>query len=566
MFKKMKLKRYLLIIFSAIISLTALISALSIAALIDINHNSKEYTDSVLAAENAVKTCRIEANVAARDVREMALIDNPAEYGKFSERIYKAQDTIREQIEIFKAAHGESDGLAEKYENAFKSWFEIAERVITQLEQGEREQATKTIVNECSPALTGLVAIAKEIDTSIYNQKVAAEKFNVLTIQFFIVCVFVLFVISLIASLYFAIKTTGNVVKTTDEIKRAVSELSKGNLKTTVNYDGNNEFGELASLMNFSFNELSEYISAIDLGMNSFSKGDFTTEWPIEFLGDFSYIQHSINEFQKNIVQTLTELNMSASQVTAGSEQVSAGAQTLAQGAAEQASSIELLSANIAKVSQQISDTSKFAVSANDLGKHTGEVVQRSQDEMKHMVEAIKDIAAASENIQKIIKAIDDIAFQTNILALNAAVEAARAGSAGKGFAVVADEVRNLAQKSAEAAKSTTALIDNSLQQVAKGERLAISTDTAFDEVARNAEEILRMVDKIALASEEQTISITQISQGVEQISGVVQMNSATSEESAAASEELSGQANVMKSLIDQFKLSKSSPDEEEMM
>lgn len=555
MFKKMKLKRYLLIVFSSIIALAALLTVLGIVGFINIRNNTQDYTKHVLGAESAVKTCRIEANVAARELREMALTENRADYPRFTERIYEAQKTIKEQIEIFKSTHKEDDGLAQKYEAAFKVWFEIAERAVNQLEQGNKEQAIQIILNECSPALTQLVSIVTEIDASIATEKQATEKFNEQTILFFIIAVLVLFGIALITSMYFAVKTTSNIVNTTDEIQRAVTELSKGNLKTTVEYDGQNEFGELAKLMNFSFEELSKYISAIDFGMSSFSNGDFTVKCPIEFLGDFADIQRSIEQFQQKINRTLVELDMAAAQVSAGAGQVSSGAQALAQGATEQASSVELLSSNISEVSQQISDATEFAVNANNLGKQAGEVVQKSQLEMKHMLKAIKDIAAASEGIQKIIKTIDDIAFQTNILALNAAVEAARAGSAGKGFAVVADEVRNLAQKSAEAAKSTTNLIDNSLQQVEKGEKLAVSTDAAFDEVAQSAEQILQMVDKIARASEEQSASIAQITQGVEQISAVVQMNSATSEESAAASEELSGQADVMKNLIGQFQL-----------
>ncbi len=202
----------------------------------------------------------------------------------------------------------------------------------------------------------------------------------------------------------------------------------------------------------------------------------------------------------------------------------------MAQGATEQASSVQELSATIADISEHISNTADFSKQANELGVQAGSVVERSKEEMSHLIDAIRDIATASEHIQKIIKAIDDIAFQTNILALNAAVEAARAGNAGKGFAVVADEVRNLAQKSAEAAKNTTELIENSLEHVAKGEQLAESTGEAFTEVAKYSDDILAMVAKIADASQEQALSISQISQGVDQISSVVQMNSATSE------------------------------------
>ena len=198
------------------------------------------------------------------------------------------------------------------------------------------------------------------------------------------------------------------------------------------------------------------------------------------------------------------------------------------------------------------------------VGHKASEVVNRSRDEMKQMLGAIKDIAVASEDIQKIIKVIDDIAFQTNILALNAAVEAARAGNAGKGFAVVADEVRNLAQKSADAAKNTTELIGRSLQHVKNGEELAANTDAAFDEMANQTTQILDMVEKIADSSRQQADAIANISQGVKQISSVVQMNSATSEESAAASEELSGQANVMKSLLNQFRISEDTGNKSE--
>lgn len=556
MFEKMKLKPYLLTIFSIIIILAAIITSIGTMGLLKTKDNMQVFIDKTLGAESAVKTCRIEANVAARDLREMVITDNPQDYTKLKGRIEESIETINEQISIFKQTHGETDGLAKKYEDAFQVWFNIATRAITQIEQGNKAEAKSIVLNECSPALDSLVEIVKEINEKIDKDKAASEESAQKLIFTFIIISVISFALVLIISLYFAMKTTANITGTTKKVKEAILELSKGNLKTNIEYEAKNEFGELAERMNFSFQELAKYVDAIDYGMSEFSKGNFTCECPITFLGDFAHIQKSIEKFQAKMNDTLVELDMASVQVSAGASQVAEGAQTLAQGATEQASSVEELSATIADISHQISQTAEYSEKTNTLGKQAGEVVQKSKVEMRQMMEAINDIASASENIQRIIKAMDDIAFQTNILALNAAVEAARAGNAGKGFAVVADEVRNLAQKSAEAAKDTTELIENSLQHVSHGEQLATSTDAAFEEVAKYAEDILGMVEKIAQASNEQAMSISQISQGVEQISSVVQMNSATSEESAAASEELSGQAGIMKSLIDQFELS----------
>lgn len=555
MFKKMKLKPYLLTVFSVIIVLAALITSIGTIGLLKTKDNMQVFIDKTLGAESAVKTCRIEANIAARNLREMIISDNPQDYAELKNRIEVNIDTINEQISIFKQTHGEEDGLAEKYVDAFQIWFNIATKAIDEIEKGNKDTAKEIVLNECSPALNSLAEIVGEIDTQISKDKVASESSAQGLIFIFIIISVVSFMLVLIISLYFAVKTTKNITGTTNKVKEAVLELSKGNLKTSIDYEAKNEFGELAERMNFSFKELDKYIAAIDYGMSEFSKGNFTCECPITFLGDFADIQKSIENFQNKMNETLVELDMASAQVSAGTGQVAEASHALAQGATEQASSVQELSDAIANISHKISQTAEYSQNANSLGSQAGEVVQKSKAEMKQMIGAINDIALASENIKRIIKAIDDIAFQTNILALNAAVEAARAGEAGKGFAVVADEVRNLAQKSAEAAKDTTELIENSLQHVSHGEKLAANTNTAFEEVANYSEDILEMVAKIAQASNEQSLSMLQVSQSVEQISSIIQMNSATSEESAAASQELSEQADVMKSLIEQFEV-----------
>ena len=555
MFNKVKLKKYLIGMFAAIILMSAVITAAGVFGILQQRSGMRTLVYEDQAADSAVKTCRIKANVAARDLREMLITEDQTKRATMKANIEDSLNAIPEQIALFKKTHGEEDGLAAQYEAAFNDWIEIANRALTAIETGHERQAQTIILNECSPALNKMVEIVKNIDdTTTKDIEETENKLKTMN-RIYLIVLLGVFVAVVIFSMSMALQATRNITGITAKIMDAVTALSKGDLKAHMDYKGDNEFGELAEKMNFSFAELDRYVNAIDYGMGEFSKGNFTCDSPIQFLGDFKSIQASMERFQQKMNDTLVDLEVASSQVSAGSSQVADGAQALAQGATEQASSVQELSATIADISEHISNTADFSKQANELGVQAGSVVERSKEEMSHMIDAIRDIATASENIQKIIKAIDDIAFQTNILALNAAVEAARAGNAGKGFAVVADEVRNLAQKSAEAAKNTTELIENSLEHVAKGEKLAESTGEAFAEVAKFSDDILAMVAKIADASQEQALSISQISQGVDQISSVVQMNSATSEQSAAASEELSGQAVFMKSLIEQFQL-----------
>ncbi len=558
MFKKMKIKPYLLMVFSLIIVLAVVITAVGIVGLIQTKASVDILAKKVLLAESAAKTCRIEANIAARNLDEMILSNSREDSSIFKEQISISVNAIKEQMEILKNTYGEADGTYARYESAFNDWIKLSNDAVEQIDANNRQAAKSIVLEECSPALKVLAEIAVEIEAKTAEQSNSAQKNTDRMIITFIAISVVVFVLVISTSIYFALKTTFNITGATNKIKDAVSELSKGNLSTSVDYDAKNEFGELAENINFSFSEILKYINAIDYGMSEFSKGNFNSEYSINFLGDFANIKKSFEKFQNDMNNTLLELDLASNQVGSGADQVALGSQTLAQGAEEQASSIQELSANITEITNQISQTAKYSQTANDLGKQAGKVVLKSQSEMKQMVQAIKDIAVASENIQKIIKAIDDIAFQTNILALNAAVEAARAGTAGKGFAVVADEVRNLAQKSADAAKDTAELIENSIRYVSHGEKLAENTNKAFGEVAKVSDQILEMVEKIAATSNDQAKYISQISQSVDQISSVVQTNSATSQESAAASEELSGQAATMKSLINQFELSRS--------
>jgi methyl-accepting chemotaxis protein len=256
-----------------------------------------------------------------------------------------------------------------------------------------------------------------------------------------------------------------------------------------------------------------------------------------------------------NLNGMFNEINTSANQVSGGSQQIANGAQSLAQGATEQAASVEELSAAISDVATSVKDAAESAKKAAELSDGIRGKAEEGSERMNAMMEAVQEINDASQSIGKVIKVIDDIAFQTNILALNAAVEAARAGAAGRGFAVVAEEVRNLAAKSAEAAQDTEALIANSISKAALGVRIAGETNEALVEIVDGVMTSGKISDEIAAGADRQSAAITQITTGIDQVAQVVQQNSATAEESAAASEELSGQSAMLNDLIGQFKL-----------
>lgn len=337
----------------------------------------------------------------------------------------------------------------------------------------------------------------------------------------------------------------------------AVAEkMGEGDLQAAENtVKSKDELGQLAAIFDQTSQALSGYIQEIHRVLNTVASGNLNVTIDQNFIGDFENIKTSMEHILQSLNKTFSEITVAAEQVSSSADQVSAGAQVLSQGAVEQAASIEELSATISRISGQIRKNASNAADAKVKSEKAGTEIIDCNVEMQNMITAMNDISSKSNEIGKIIKTIDDIAFQTNILALNAAVEAARAGSAGKGFAVVADEVRNLAGKSASAAKNTASLIEETVGAVEKGVIIADSTAKAMTSAVESAKSVTQLVDFIADASEEQADSVKQVTIALEQISSIVQSNSATSEESAAASEELNSQALMLKQLVGRFQL-----------
>lgn len=428
---------------------------------------------------------------------------------------------------------------------------------VLQANETDKEQAIALLHDSVEVRIHSLVEILDEM-IQIRDEKIKAQEEMVLSM---LVAVFVICFLAAAVTIWFINRTyryvKRSVIIPIIDLQHECEELAKGNLNLNFNVGVNNQIGILAQSLSFAVSEIKKYIDAIDYGMKEFSSGNFTCECPIEFIGDFADIQHSIEEFQNKMNDTLCEMGVAIEQVSAGAEEMAAGAQDIAQGATKQSGSIQDLSLVISNITNQINNNAGYAETADKWGVKTGETVQESKMRMEELVRSIQDIADASEGIKNIINTIDAIASETNLLALNAAIESARAGAAGKGFAVVADEIRKLAQESAEAAQNTTQLIEESLSHIERGKILTDAASNVFQEVSENTDVFLEMIDKIAEESKGQAEAAEQIITGVDSISRVVQTNAAISEESAAASEELSAQAMMMTDLISRFKLNR---------
>ncbi|WKY44645.1 methyl-accepting chemotaxis protein [Eubacteriaceae bacterium ES2] len=350
-------------------------------------------------------------------------------------------------------------------------------------------------------------------------------------------------------------QTLDAVISPLQEATDVLSELAQGNLQVEVEGDYQGDHAMIKNGINQTIESLRRYVSEISLTLEKMAQGDLNQEITSSYDGDFLSIKDALNQISIQLSKTMRDINMASDEVGSGAKQIADGAQALAQGTTQQASSIQELTASIENIAGETKQNAVNANNANDRAVNVRKNAQVGNDQMEHMMTAMEAINASSNDISKIIKVIDDIAFQTNILALNAAVEAARAGEHGKGFAVVAEEVRTLAARSAEAAKETTALIEGSIEKVAVGTGIADETAESLKEILSEIGEVTDLVSNIARASNDQATEIAQVSLGIEQVSEVVQVNSATAEESAASSEELASQADLLKSMINQFKI-----------
>jgi methyl-accepting chemotaxis protein len=345
------------------------------------------------------------------------------------------------------------------------------------------------------------------------------------------------------------------------EAASILRQIAAGNLNMRITNDYKGDFALIKDSVNVMSETVSSYIQEINEVLTMVSNDDLDQEITREYVGQFAVIKTSINMIIDKINSVISDMNSASQQVAAGAFQISSSSMTLAEGASIQTSSVTGLEESLEDIDHKSAENAAHAAQAKELSDKSKNDAIAVNDEMRKMLSAIESIKQSSQDISKIIKTIDDIAFQTNLLALNAAVEAARAGVHGKGFTIVAEEVRNLAAKSQLAAKDTTALIENSINKVAEGDRIAGLTAQFINGIVGNVSEVSGLIENIAVESKKQSGAIKSISDGLHEISQVVQDNSSTAEENAAAAEELSSQSEILKSMVAVFNLKSKARD-----
>lgn len=552
--KEAKIKHRLYFGYTIVIAFMVIISLFALTELKRTNQAMNNLVDGAIAADTAVKLCRIETNTAARNIREMALSDESA-YAGYKTAIQDSINLLGVRLAELKATGVVADDLYNRYEGVIREWTDIAQRALQELEEGDRDEAVTILLEECSPKLREAIGIAQELDEVTTNIQDEAIRSGLRRVNIFSIIILTMLVIAIVWAVSLARKIIKGITVPLDSIEHMTQEMAKGNLQEELTYHAKDEIGIVAHGLRKSVQTLDSYIKSIKLTMQEFSEGNFDVETMVEFQGDFIAIQNSFAKFQRKMAETIQGIQTAADQVASGSGQVAASAQGLAEGTNEQVGVIAELTATIDNITNQIRISAENAENINKEVNRVGDQMELSDQKMREMIEAMKRINESSEEISKIIETINEIANQTNLLALNASIEAARAGEAGRGFAVVADQVSVLASQCAEAAKTSTELIITSVENVKKGMSIADETAEGLEHAVVGAKGITVKVDEIAKASREQADSITQIDEGVKQINEVVHSNSATSEECAAVSEEMTSQAEMLKSLVGQFKV-----------
>ncbi|MDR1135799.1 MAG: methyl-accepting chemotaxis protein [Clostridiales Family XIII bacterium] len=509
------------------------------------------------AATNAISISELEGQLKEQRVTYMRggihlLIDDNASANSEFKNLQVLDSEFRAELQALDDALEEPEARAylDDLYTHYKVYAEIRDE-FTAAAQAELIP-NDAILGEIAQIGTAMNEVVDVMDNMVdllrtNSDGIAKESRDEAKLLLLLTAVIIVFVISV--GVIMGIRIASMVSKPVTKLVAAAKGLSVGNIDVELDIDSKDEMGTLAA----AFMEMADGIRQQSEILVKIADGDFRDS--INVRSESDIMNKSINTVVRKNNETFHGMRDAALQVSAGAAQIATGAQNLAAGSSRQAATLEEFTASVNELSKKSEENTGKSMQAFDAVQESSKHMVTSMESMRAMTEAMQDINESASNIAKVIKVIDDIAFQTNILALNAAVEAARAGQHGKGFAVVADEVRNLASKSAEAAKETAALIENSTEKVAEGNSIAKRTGENLERVNAISEKNADVMHEISTSSEQQSDSISHITIGINNLSDVVQANSATAQQSAAAAEELSAQASMLEELMRSFKL-----------
>lgn len=553
--KNLKVSKKLIISYAFVLILLVVIIAVSIGNLISIRARVEAFYNGPFKVLNAANTVNSSFEAMQKSVFRAISNTDPviAERALEDSKVYAGK--IQEQIPIIQKDFLGDQAIVERLRAALDELAPQREHVLELALQNQKEEAAAYMeANNIKTIHKAQAELDELIDTA--DRKADELIVSLRSEQMeFIVMLSVLGTASVLISILFGIYITRSITRPIKELETAARQMEQGHLKVDVTYRSKDELGSLSNSMRQMSEKISYYMDEISRAMQQLADGNLDIPGCDGFQGDFLPVQEALFIVIDSLNETMAEINTFSDQVASGSDQVAGGAQVLSQGVIAQAGSVEELASTMSEISRQVNENAETSQAVKTAAGEMGTNILVCNQQMQEMKAAMGEINSCSTQIRKIIKTINDIASQTNILALNAAVEAARVGAESKGFSVVAQEVRGLAGKSSAASKSTEALIEQTLDAVAHGTKLAEETAASLMNIVGGTDDMVSKINQIAEATQKQAEATEMVSIGIGQISDIVQTNSATAEESAAASEELYGESQLLKSKISRFKL-----------
>lgn len=559
--KNMKISVKILTAFTIVLLMTIVLGLASLVSISNISKTTEDYAKSTIPSIYKLEEARRLMSEGEVYALEATTTTSMRELDTIKPEINKVRTAIDEALNGFLEMSPQFSEEIDTIKKCMKAVEMAKDKVVTECANNADDggkAAYSEYKHSYAPAFDMVVReitalsdkVVAEVDTAYAEAEALNKTMSVIVIGLIGASVAVIVLVTIIL--------TRQITKPLKEVETAMQAISRGDLSSAeIRYRSKDELGVLSDAARETVETLQRIIPDIASMCRSIGEGKFNVEssCPNTYIGEYGEILSSVISARNNLSDALRQVDAASYELLSGSGQVASGAQALAYGATEQASSILELSSTIDVITDMIKSNADAAVEASSKANEAGTEVAEATVMMESLVTAMKEISESAHHISEIISAIDDIAFQTNILALNAAVEAARAGEAGKGFAVVADEVRQLASKSAEAAQNTAQLIEGTVEAVDHGSSLVDEVAEKMGRVSDAASHAASINSRITESSQNAADAIGQITAGVERISAVVQNNSATSEQSAASSEELSGQATMLKELVDGFEL-----------